>query len=376
MPPRRFQDDDGDGFDDLTGATPGEYARAQSQATPSGPSGGAGGNAYYDEWASQQRPTYDPNDPDYERQRRDADSGRMGGLRSGNPNQASDSQLGVSGLSDFDESSAGTFLWGDISGATARAADYRRRREQAERQGWWGQAETYAPSADDLWVQYEEETLPDLPQRSEAGRAAGNDAYITDALRAMQNVYQSGGMTDADRAAAQLQRQQTGMATRAMRDADLAALEARGMGGSGAALASRLAAQQANAMGLSTADAQQRIAAQQRALQAMQGVGALGSQYYGQSYAQDAGRRDAIDNFNRWRTETQMGVNQRNTDRRNMTRQSRAQSRQQAYDNRERLAAGRTGQYPGTRDPSQVSDESNSRTGGFLGGLISTLAGS
>jgi hypothetical protein len=161
-------------------------------------------------------------------------------------------------------------------------------------------------------------------------------------------------MTDADRARQTLARMQSGQASRASRDADLAALEARGMGGSGAALASRLGAQQGAAQSLAQQDALMMIEAQARGDRAAQSAGGLGSQMRGQSFSEDYQRRSAADDFNRYQTE----------------------SRQQAFGNRTDIAQLRTGQVPGTRDPSEVSDESNERTGGFLGGILSTLAGS
>lgn len=228
----------------------------------------------------------------------------------------------------------------------------------------------WLPSRDDLTVDYEQSEYVDGPARSELGEARADRGSIEaqmDALRAMQDVYQSGGMTEADRARQTLARMQTGQATRAARDADLNALEARGMGGSGAALASRLSAQQAGAQGLAAQDAQMLIAAQQRALQAMQSAGALGSQARGQSFDESATRRGAIDAFNQWQTNRRQGWVEGNTDRRNQTRESRAGAAQQEFSNRAAVAAGQQGAFEaGTQIQMQQQDRSRAERDRYI----------
>ena len=378
-----FRDEDFDGYDDETGETAAQVQQRERSGTSSQDRygyqdrDGDGTADYYVDDRGQDREIRDGESEYQARQRYAAEERDAGQVSRGDPATAGQGPSGRS--SDFDESSAGTFLWGDISGANRRAAEADREREQWLRQRYIDEASDYIPSADDLWVQYEQEGEIAGPERSEAAGAYADRGSVEaqqDALSYLQNVYREGGMTDADRARQTLARMQSGQASRASRDADLAALEARGMGGSGAALASRLGAQQGAAQSLAQQDALMMIEAQARGDRAAQSAGGLGSQMRGQSFSEDYQRRSAADDFNRYQTDYQRAREGRNTAYRNRTRESRAESRQQSYENRAGIAQMRTGQVPGTRDPSEVSDESNDRTGGFLGGILSALAGS
>lgn len=266
---------------------------------------------------------------------------------------------------DYDSVMSNIPLVGD--GSQARDAQAQEALQQAQNRALWGGLSDTWYSADDLAVDYE----TGAPERSEAAGAAADQMSIDaqrNALTAMQDVYQSGGMTAADRARQQLARQQTGMAMRANRDADLAALEARGMATSGANLQSRLAAQQMGSMALSSEDAQMQIAAQQRALQAMQNSGAMAGQMRGQSFDESYKTRNAADQFNQWRH----GLATK-------SRESRADARQYAEGRRERQVAGMTGQYQGDANlRSRLRDEENeadARTAGAIGSLIGTITG-
>lgn len=385
-------DEDGDGFHDETGESRSEYDRRAARRAEEeyaddvryGRRRGDGSSESTEEpeggWYHEQPEEMTEEEAAAAREDRRSSyrDSRGGDQYAGeDPSAMEDYELGIDSSYDTDEALEGTFLLGDLGGSNARMAEYRRRRQDAERQGWIDQAAGYLPSADDLWVQYEEEGFIGGPEDSALAGARSSEesrAAQSMALAQLQDVAQ-GGLTEADRAMMALGRQQVGQQMRAARDADMQALQARGMGGSGAALASMLSAQQGGAMGAATADAQMQIAAQQRALAAMQQSGDLGTQMRGQSFNEEATRGSAIDDFNRWQTDYQRDRERMNTDRRNQTHESRAGSRQQAYENRERMAALRTGQYSNTRDPSEVSDAANERTGGLLGGLFSAIAG-
>jgi hypothetical protein len=237
---------------------------------------------------------------------------------------------------------------GWLTGSDARNAEERAAQEAALNKGIWADTENYWYSPDDLTVNYEEYDYADGPDRSEAGAAYADQESIDaqyDALRSLQDVYQSGGMTAADRARQQQARISTGMATRAQRDADLAAREARGMGGSGANIAARIAGQQAGAMGLAGADAEMQTLAQERALQAMQYAGAISEQARGQSFDERHRSGTSVDEFNKTNTERLQEWMNSNTDTRNKTRESRRDARNESMARRERLAAGMTGDY-------------------------------
>ncbi|UJR78931.1 hypothetical protein [Sandaracinus amylolyticus] len=366
---RGYADADRDGRDDATGQTLNEWINIAQNEVDTRERGQAQerrllerrqGEAYeqeYEEYVSSGQ------------RQRDIDAGREPMAPPGSPGSPQSTWDGRGGsgytdgrdpaLRDFDEASGGIPIWGWLSGADARNAASEGERQAAMNRGMWADLGRYAPSADDLTVDYEQY------DSNELGNARADQMSIDvqrDALRGLQDVYRSGGMTAADHARQQLARQQTGQATRAQRDAELAALEARGMGGSGAALAARLASQQAGVMGLSAADAQMQIEAQQRALQAMQAAGAAAGQMRGQSWQEDATRRSAIDEFNR-----------ANTDQRNRTRDSRAAARQQAYQNRERMVAGATNQYSTDVSRRQAEGQREDNANASLTNLIGTV---
>lgn len=320
--------------------------------------------------------------------REDIDAGRgsgeiygtYGGSRRRDGSTMSREEQGY--LSDAEEVMADVPILGWLGGFGARRDAARAAAAENRNRRTWEDLADYAPSADDLWVQYEEEGFVAGPEESALAQARADRGSIEaqqDALRALQGVYQSGGMTEGDRARQQLARMQTGQAMRASREADLQQLQARGMGGSGAALASMLGAQQMGAQSLAAADAQMLMDAQSRALQAMQAAGGLGTQMRGQSFDESATRGSALDDFNQWQTDYARGREDRNTDRRNQTNESRAQSRQQAYDIRERQAAGMTGQYSTDSQrrlaEGQRKDDSDAAATNLIGTVISAVAG-
>jgi hypothetical protein len=379
-------DSNGDGFHDGTGESRIEYERRAGRDADeerardrmySGADGPPPGGWYGEEDSGSPSSIDEANRraDENERAARDSDGG-YGGYDD-DPRTMTNTRLRVEEGNAHDEGSEGTFLYGDASGANARQARRRAAREAAEKQAWIDRAEEFAPSADDLWVQYEEEGNIAGPDSSELAGAYADEGAISiqrDALRQLQDVADD-GLTEADRSRSAIAREAIGRDVRAQREADQQMLAQRGMSGSGQAVAALMGGQQAGASALSQADAQMQIEAQRRALQAMQAQGDLSGQMRGQSFGEETTRRGAADDFARYQTDYQRGREERNTGHRNRTRESRAQSRQQAYGNRERLAAMRTGQYGPTKDPSDVASESNDRMGGFYGGILSAALG-
>lgn len=199
-----------------------------------------------------------------------------------------------------------------------------------------------APTADDLTAQYTEEDpyLVDRlgPDRAEGGFATGEDYSLNAALRMLQEQAGTQGFTGAERQMMDASSRQQAQMARSQRDALMQQAEARGMGGSGMSLvSSQLAGEQATQR-QADFEAQMAMAAQQRALQAMQSLGQLGAQQYGESFQQDAYRRGAIDDFNRWQTEYRMGASERNAGRRDAQAEQRASGAQQAWENQYRAA--------------------------------------
>lgn len=147
--------------------------------------------------------------------------------------------------------------------------------------------------------------------RPELAGAAADPAAMAaqqDALSALQDIYQQGGMTAADFARQQEAQRSTSQYMRGQREAALQQAQMSGMGGGAGQLASALSAQQGGAQAQSSADAQMLVEAQNRALQAMGATGQLASGIRGQSFGEDITRRSALDERNRynidWRRET------------------------------------------------------------------------
>lgn len=223
--------------------------------------------------------------------------------------------------------------WSGAQGARDRADAAS---EAARAEGYWHLLGLDEPTADELAVDYEAAADYHATGRSQLGDTYADEQDIEaqrDALRAMQDIYRSGGMTEADRARSRMAQDEVGRWMRSQREADDAALQARGMGGSGASIASMLSAQQGGASALAQRDAEMLQDAQARELQAMQAAGGLASGMREQGFSEGATRGSAVDDFNRWSAESRSGAT-------NQTRESRSTARQQVYSNRERRVQG------------------------------------
>ncbi len=243
-------------------------------------------------------------------------------------------------LSDFDSWAAGIPLLGDLSGANARSAAAAAEMERRRREAALGELAEFMPNADDLAVTYEHEDF--VGPGSDSERMA----------RAMRE-WTDGGLTDVDRAMMEESRRGVARDARAGRDADISALEARGMGGSGNELAAMLASTEGAADRNASMEGGILAAAQQRQFNAARALGEYGARE---------------DDYSR-------GLEGRNTDRTNMTGESRSRARQQAHENRERHAGLGLGMSPfGNQAARDERDEEEDEALGFFGEAIDTLA--
>jgi hypothetical protein len=189
-------------------------------------------------------------------------------------------------------------------------------------------------------------------------------------LEALRGLYESGGYTDADRNMSRVLRDQQGMQLGAANQAALQGMQTRGMGGSGAELAMRMGAGDSMAAANSSADAQLQQAAMQRALQSLQGWQS-GSNTVQQ---QELARRGALDAYNQSNDDWRRGRESRNTQLANQGSRDRTAAQQQAYENRERVAAGMTNQYStdvgGRNSNRDRSDARDGQAAQFLGGIL------
>lgn len=280
--------------------------------------------------------------------------------------------------SDFDEGSADIPIWGWLTGANARRDAARNEATQRRQEGAWSDLLGTAPAADDLAVDYQQEGLTD-----EMGSLAGGPSQLegfrqnraaVEALRRMQELSR-GEMTASDRAQQYQMREGTAQQLRSNNQAALQQAQARGMGGGGSQLAAQLSGAESLASQRGSQDAGLQQAIMQRALGAMQGAGSLGMQMSGQ----DLARRNALDAYNQQQLDWRRQRGSRNTGLSNQTRESRSAANQQAYENRERGAAGITNQWQqgqgNRRADAARKDRADQSAAGVLGTVLSTVLG-
>lgn len=132
------------------------------------------------------------------------------------------------------------------------------------------------------------------------------------ALSSMQGVADSGGMTAGDTANMRRMQSQVGGDDAGRRNAIMQGMQQRGLGGSGAELLNQLSSAQSS----TDREAQQGLdiqgMAQQRALQAMQGAGAMGGSIRGQDYSEQARAKEAQDSIDRFNAQGRTQNNQAN----------------------------------------------------------------
>lgn len=254
-------------------------------------------------------------------------------------------------------------LWGSLSGASARQARRVAEREAERARRVWEDLGAGAPRAADITTGYGLER-----SIGSGGNLIDQDVYAAEgrALRALEGVATGDGFTAGDRARMRMGEQQVASQMRAQREADMASLRQRGLGGSGAAIASSIGAQQAGANAMGNRDAQLQAAASDRALDAMSRHGAMAS-----------GMRGASDDFRRWDTDYQRGRQERNTQWNNRSRESHSRANQQVYENAQNRAAGMTNQYSvssSARDAAQARQaQADAQGQAFLGGVLEEI---
>lgn len=246
--------------------------------------------------------------------------GSSGGGGSGGGYHASDGSGSGTPLEEFDSWAQHIPLFGDAS--ADRVADANAAAREARNRSYIDELELTAPSADEL---YTDESLIAAPEET---RLAWLDMM-------------DDGYTTADRAAQQASEREMGRAMRSQRDADIAALRARGMGDSGTSISAMFSAQQGGANMMADREAGILQRGEQRRMHAT----------------------DQLADWNRWDTG-------RAQDHERRRAQSRVDSRQQAYENRERSTAMHTGQYQGDQSRARDEEEDDQdRKAGYLSAL-------
>lgn len=187
-----------------------------------------------------------------------------------------------------------------------------------------------------------------------------------DALRKLEEVYRTEGMTEADQAAMRLA--DIGAQQRASSDYQSMqqALAARGQA-MNPALASAMAQQSSAKVLEQTAQnrLQAQVAARQRALQALEGSAQLAGSIRSADWAKKSQVASAADAINRWNAQSTMDTAARNIER-----------LQEQFRNRMALKAGRERARAGVASNLEAQGDRISQIGGGLsGGLIQTGAG-
>lgn len=181
---------------------------------------------------------------------------------------------------------------------------------------------------------------PRLEQNINNGQSELNNIQVDprlrqsqlDALTSLQDISSNGGMTLQEKANMQKMLTDIGASDRGRRQAITQGMQQRGIAGSGLELAQQLqnaqdASQTASQQGLDI-----QAQAQQRALQALQQGGQLGGQIEDRAYGQKANAAQAQDLINRFNTQNQLGVQQRNTASMNTAQQKNLAEQQRVAD--------------------------------------------
>lgn len=153
----------------------------------------------------------------------------------------------------------------DIGGHDANAERQRQTGMAGERERWWTNLQM--PTAEELAQQY------DYNSRGGAGALSAQESALS-----QLGSWAHGGLTGADRAMMESTRARDAQAARAQQQALMQQMQARGMGGSGADLATQMMASQLGQQQASDAESQMMQGAQQRALSAVQAQAQLGGQ--------------------------------------------------------------------------------------------------
>jgi hypothetical protein len=264
-----------------------------------------------------------------------------------------------------------------LIGDWARGEIDRRRREfeEGRNRRYWERLADVAPTREELTARYRDEGFVESgPSAWAVETDEGNRGRVAmdDALTEMER-WAEGGLTDTDRAMMDEAAREEAMGARADREAALAAMEARGSGGSGSALAASLAAGEGAATRAASTNASMMGAAQARQMEAARAMGSMG----GAMRDADARRSSALDTWNAMNADYARDRERRNTDTSNRERDNEAAAAQREYENRERAVAGVTNQYStdsAARSAARAAADQNSddAASGF-GALIEEL---
>jgi hypothetical protein len=218
------------------------------------------------------------------------------------------------------------------------------------------------------------------------------DAQLS-ALSKLQEITDNNGLTLQDQAnlnkiQGQLRQQEKGQ-----RDAIMQNMAQRGVQGSGLELAAQLSNTQATADRASDEGLNVAAQAQQRALEALMNQNQVAGNIRNQDFSEQSAKAQAQDAINRFNTANRQDVQQRNIAQQNQSKASNLQNKQnllnqntalrnqqqqynkeleqQKYDNKLKLATGKSGGY---QNLAQNYSNQSTNNMNFVGGLVSSGA--
>jgi hypothetical protein len=168
-------------------------------------------------------------------------------------------------------------------------------------------------------------------QTSQFAQLKTNQPTLDVQMQALQRMSQLGqaGLTPDERSQQRLLQQQNQQANNANQQSIIQNMQARGIQGGGAEIASRLGASQNAANQGSSAADQVSSMAQQRALQAIAQSGGMAGRINQQQFGQQATIAGAQDQMNRFNVQNQMAINQQNVNAANQAQAANLANSQQ-----------------------------------------------
>lgn len=275
--------------------------------------------------------------------------------------------------------STGVGFIDDLTGSTRAEEEANRRDERNRQDGYVDDYEGYLPGEENLIPQYQQMTAQHELGDSQAAQAYADDSSIAgqqDALSALQDVYQSGGLTEKDRAGIREGQSANARAMRSRNESVLAGMQERGMGGSGSELMAMLSGNQALGVSNAASMADINMNAQQRAQNAMLGAGNISTNMREQSFGENYKRGSAVDAFNQDNMNYRRNIQQSNNQTVNAQQDANVAGYQQSFDNRGRIMDARMGvSNARVGDSNAVTQAANARQGAIAGAALNYATG-
>jgi hypothetical protein len=256
--------------------------------------------------------------------------------------------------------------------AAAQAAlEKQQRRDDAEG------LRNYLWTPDDVSIEYGQ--LDRIDEAANTTARADTSAIEAQrrALAGFEDIYQQGGLTAADRGRLAQTEREMARGMRSQREADMASLRARGLGGSGASIASMLAAQQSGADMLADREADIAARAEDRAISALGSASDAAGSMRNSSWTENSWNAQNLNEWNKRSAEYLRDHNKYNVGAQDKTNESSADALKDWYTEQKGINAAKEGVYNSTSGESAAAtrreDEAKQRQVGMFGEILSGL---